>query len=277
MRSADIADLRPEAWRGDRIVNETNASSRRPDARSRRKARRNNAEADGRCRRYVRRWPAPWRSGGRWRQWRHATAARISDCRSFRMWRAGAARRGRLRADDGPSSLAIHSMTPARLSSELEVPRTVCDGAHFFAKVARPKNDFRLIGLDQTRQHVFGGRGIDQRGRVAGGGRGKQTDQCFGIHATEQKHQTLSLRRRFSLRDRGSRREAPRGSARCRCGRHKSPAPPRAARSAEAVRRRQGRDRSSQLWTRLTHWRFFQPASDNEAAINPDDLPSDIR
>ena len=65
--------------------------------------------------------------------------------------------------------------------------------AQFLTKAARPENKLRLIRLDQTRQYVFRDRGINQRSRVASRGRGEQTDQCFGIDATEQKNQTLSL------------------------------------------------------------------------------------
>ena len=81
--------------------------------------------------------------------------------------------------NDGPSSLAIHSTTPARDCDRAHGCLAVCDGGQFLAEAARAQNEFRLIGLDETRQQVFGERRINQRGRVAGRRRRKKTDRSF--------------------------------------------------------------------------------------------------
>ena len=97
MRSADIANLRPETWRGDRIVDETNASARR-------QMRGHNRQPVGIVQRQVRDADAMLVDGQRLGDLAGVGDNRVprqthvlSDCRSFRMWRAGAAGRGRLR------------------------------------------------------------------------------------------------------------------------------------------------------------------------------------
>ena len=71
------------------------------------------------------------------------------------------------------------------------LPAASRDGAQFFAKIARPEDELRLIRFDETPQHVLGRRGIDQRGRVTGRGRGEQSDQGFGIEAAQEKDELL--------------------------------------------------------------------------------------
>ena len=95
MRSADVFDLRPEARRSDRIVNETKPAAGRQMRSDNGKPvgimQGQMGDADA----LVRRSPAPERSDARWRRQRHATAAHISGCRSSPMWTEAAARLGR--------------------------------------------------------------------------------------------------------------------------------------------------------------------------------------
>ena len=62
-----------------------------------------------------------------------------------------------------------------------------------FARAARPKDEFRLIGFDKTLHQVFGQRRIDQRSRMAGRGPREKTDDRFRIDAAEQEHEALSF------------------------------------------------------------------------------------
>ena len=173
-------------------------------------------------------------------------------------------------------SLAIHSTTPAPDCAEPTVALSFMASGSFSAEPRGAQNEFGLIRFDETRHQVFRERRINQRGRMAGRRRGKKADDRFGIDAAEQKDQALSFGGDVLGEIKACVREAPRASASCRCGRHRPPATPRGAGSAEEVRRRRGPNRSLQLWTAIDPSALFPPASYNEAAINPDDLPSHI-
>ena len=58
----------------------------------------------------------------------------------------------------------------------------------------RPKNEFRLIRLDQARKHIFGNQGINQRGRMPCRRCRKKADDRFGIDAAKQKNESLMFR-----------------------------------------------------------------------------------
>ena len=177
--------------------------------------------------------------------------------------------------------LETHSID-ARRASGTSPP--AADGAT--ARIVSPKSlapehDFRPIGLDQALEPVPRERRIDQRGRVTGGGRRKQADHRFGIDAAEQKDQLLSLRGDFF------------GEGEARGAKLLAGQPDVAAIVADRRRRLERRDQRKQsaagriqighrvVWQpvrRIAAVRSDPPVEVNdEAAINPDDLPSHIR
>ncbi len=77
---------------------------------------------------------------------------------------------------------------------QLQARRGIRDSAQFFAKIARPEDELRLVGFDKAPQNVFRSGGIDQRGRVTGRGGGEETDHSFGIEAAEQEDELFLFR-----------------------------------------------------------------------------------
>ena len=80
---------------------------------------------------------------------------------------------------DGSLSLAIHSTAP-RAEWRRAHGRLVVHGVgECLGGAARPQNEFRLIGFDETRHQAFRQRRIDQRGGVTGRRRCKKADDRF--------------------------------------------------------------------------------------------------
>ena len=63
-------------------------------------------------------------------------------------------------------SLAIHLTTTAPDCAEPTVALSLAASGSFSNEPRGPRIGFRLIRLDQARKHVFGNRGINQRGRM---------------------------------------------------------------------------------------------------------------
>ena len=165
------------------------------------------------------------------------------------------------------------------------VRRGVRDSPQFFAKGARPKDELRLIRLDQTLQPVAGEGRIDQRRRVTGRGRGKQTDHRFGIGAAEQKNELFLFR--------GDRLGEPKaGDAnllagqpdiaaivanRRRCLKRRDQRKKPAARRVQIAHRNSLHHTLRRLRPSLILPCCFQGPSNDEATVDPDDLSGYIR
>ena len=186
MRSAGVSDLRPETRRGDRVVDETDPAARH-------EVRGDNGKPVGIVQGQMGDADAGLVDGQRL-----GDLARVGDdgvARKPHIFPAACRSRG---GEKQPERRIYLSRRPLGLRCDpFDDARAGCrriqgscgarDSAQFFAKVARPEDELRLIRFDETPQHVVGRRGIDQRGRVTGRGRGEQSDQGFGIEAAQEK------------------------------------------------------------------------------------------
>ena len=190
MRSAGVSDLRPEARRGDRVVDETNSAARH-------EVRGDDGKPVGIVQGQMGDADAGLVDGQR-----PGDLARVGDDRVARkphIFPAAGRSRGGEKQPQGwiylnrwTLGVRCDPFDGARARFRpIQGRRGARDSAQFFAKIARPEDEVRLVGFDETFQNVFRRRRIDQRGRVTGRGRGKQTDQCFGIEAAEQKDELL--------------------------------------------------------------------------------------
>ena len=199
------------------------------------------------------------RSDARWRQQRHATAAHISGCRSSPMWTEAAARRDRWAETTSRSPSRSIRRRPRGTAPS---PRSPCRSRRRAVshRAARPQNEFRLIRLDETRHQMSSG-SEGSISAVAWPAAAAARRPMIVSELTPQSRKTsrLSFGGDALGEIKARSREALRASASCRCDRHRPPATPRGAGSAEEVRRRRGPNRSSQLWTRSIHWRSSHP------------------
>ncbi len=193
MRSADVSDLRPEARRRDRVVNETQPAAGRQMRRYDRKPvgimQRQMGDADAS---FIdgQRLGDLTRVGGNGvtRQPHIFPAAGCSRCRQKQLqdWVDGRKRGLGVPYDPFDDAPAALRQAHRRLAA--------CHVGQFLGRAARAQDEFRLIRLDKTRHQVFRQRRINQRGRVARRRRRKKTDDRFGIDAAEQKNQALVFR-----------------------------------------------------------------------------------